>query len=843
MSALPHVVVCPRRSPPLAAPPLAAPPRPRLRQRPWAALALLATVLGAAPPAAWAQKARPGPVLTAVEATAEGYALLGRGFGRDPSVVAVLEGETELAATALVSVVDGRIAVRSKARGTVRHTVVVAGQTSEALAFTHSGAPADRPPLAVGSVTVDPVDVEGGEPVTATIEMTAPAPRGGAVVWLTRTGGPGLILPPQVIVPEGQTHASLKLATEAVPVAVTLQVAASHSPMARRGPPEDAPAPTAALTLRPVSITVSRLDLEPATVQGGAPSAATVTLSRPAPAGGADIALTSSSAAAILPATMTIPPGSDRGQVAIQTWPVEVALTAVITAQGTTGATTALLAIRPDAAVAQTQAASATAVLVDAAAGEPAQMSLPDALQPTTGQPDGQQAAAGEPAQMSQASGPLLTVAQPGPGPQSPDGQAEMAQPDGPLATLFPDIRAIHAGPGAALFVKSFISVEFRGLTPEREARITRIRGVSSSCRFTKAEAVTVPIAVPSAADGQSGSAVAVPGTFISTWPGVNDRECLFEIGFEWRHDGGAAWEQGASTRSLTIVGHEAVTVTDTEILQDWFRPFSAVGLGPCSAGLGTHDGKLAFEVAATPLGADCAYEVMSTRNRVRLVEENFNLLPEGVVLSSMTWNVETHGSGCCLGTSMNECCAALPGPPATYSFDTIAGMDPTGSSGSLYSVFTDDQEMMTEDQIIVGFNPEGRYRTAILPIYGRLSCPAVPLLTEAEVVVGGALCDAGCAALSEFGLAALVPSGTGIEGGVTLKYTDEWQGQCSVDGGFLDGQCQAVTSCPPLHEKFSDNGVWKCRTTALSATDMPWIRVTLASMEVMRPPGTQLPW
>jgi hypothetical protein len=92
-------------------------------------------------------------------------------------------------------------------------------------------------------------------------------------------------------------------------------------------------------------------------------------------------------------------------------------------------------------------------------------------------------------------------------------------------------------------------------------------------------------------------------------------------------------------------------------------------------------------------------------------------------------------------------------------------------------------------------------------------------------------------------GLAALVPSGTGISGGGRLEYIDQWRGECRIAGGPLNGQCRAVTGCPPGHEKFADNGVWKCRATSVTSTPMPWIRVRLESMTVLRPPGTQLPW
>jgi hypothetical protein len=55
---------------------------------------------------------------------------------------------------------------------------------------------------------------------------------------------------------------------------------------------------------------LSSVSLSPATVQGGATASATVTLTAPAPSGGAVVAFSSSNtAAATVPATMTVPAG------------------------------------------------------------------------------------------------------------------------------------------------------------------------------------------------------------------------------------------------------------------------------------------------------------------------------------------------------------------------------------------------------------------------------------------------------------------------------------------------------------------------------------------------------
>ena len=87
------------------------------------------------------------PVLARVEPTADGYALVGKGFGTNRSRLQVFEGSTQVGT--LVSLADDRIVVRSRPSGVVQHRVVVGGLPSATVVFTHRTAPA-----VVGSVGV-----------------------------------------------------------------------------------------------------------------------------------------------------------------------------------------------------------------------------------------------------------------------------------------------------------------------------------------------------------------------------------------------------------------------------------------------------------------------------------------------------------------------------------------------------------------------------------------------------------------------------------------------------------------------------------------------------------------
>lgn len=75
------------------------------------------------------------PVLSRVERTPDGYALVGRGFGTDRSRLQVFEGNAQIGT--IVSLANDRIVVRSQPSGTTQHRVVVGGLPSATLSFTH----------------------------------------------------------------------------------------------------------------------------------------------------------------------------------------------------------------------------------------------------------------------------------------------------------------------------------------------------------------------------------------------------------------------------------------------------------------------------------------------------------------------------------------------------------------------------------------------------------------------------------------------------------------------------------------------------------------------------------
>jgi hypothetical protein len=156
--------------------------------------------------------------------------------------------------------------------------------------FTVSGGTAG-----VASVSLTRSAGFSGEEIVGDIQLTTPAPPGGAVVELTSAHPGALPVPATVTVPAGVafTQFRFEFGQVTAPTAATLTAKLGSS--------------TASF---PVTVNPSELKevlLLPSTVTGGTPGGAFVQLSGRAPAGGAQVSLSSSSPLVRLPATVTVP--------------------------------------------------------------------------------------------------------------------------------------------------------------------------------------------------------------------------------------------------------------------------------------------------------------------------------------------------------------------------------------------------------------------------------------------------------------------------------------------------------------------------------------------------------
>ena len=246
---------------------------------------------------------------------------------RVPASVTVAAGATTASFTVSTSAVSAGTAVTIGA--------AYGGTTRTATLTVNPAAP---PSVTLSSLTLYPTTVTGGtQSSTGTVTLSGAAPSGGAVVSLSSNNTGAARVPASVTVAAGATTASFTVNTSAVITSTTVTITASYAGATR----------TAALTVKPVLLpTIASLALNPSSVVGGLQSSlATVTLSAPAPAGGASVALTRSNSPASIPASVTVPAGTTSTTFTVSTSIVLITTSTNITASYNNSSRTATLSV------------------------------------------------------------------------------------------------------------------------------------------------------------------------------------------------------------------------------------------------------------------------------------------------------------------------------------------------------------------------------------------------------------------------------------------------------------------------------------------------------------------
>ncbi|MBI1356825.1 MAG: hypothetical protein GC160_21000 [Acidobacteria bacterium] len=189
----------------------------------------------------------------------------------------------------------------------------------------------------INSLTIAAGTVIGGQTTVGRVWLGSPAPAGGLRVALS-TSQSAASTAPEIIVPEGAISAEFLIATEPVESAIQAVVRGEAGETSAAATlvilPEGSASEPALL-----SLTVS-----PGSISGGGQVTGTVTLEGPAPEGGLEVFLSSSTNRAVLPDSIVIPGGATSAQFSIQTSPVTQLLVAVLqaTARNTVQATLTL---------------------------------------------------------------------------------------------------------------------------------------------------------------------------------------------------------------------------------------------------------------------------------------------------------------------------------------------------------------------------------------------------------------------------------------------------------------------------------------------------------------------
>src|SRR3954447_19556361 len=189
--------------------------------------------------------------------------------------------------------------------------------------------------------------VVGGNATTGTVTLLNPAPPGGAAVSLVSADPAVVGLPPSVFIPAGGTGASFNITTSAVSAATRVRIDSGYGA-------ESFHAPSSWITVVPAGTAtpaaLASLALTSASIAGGATTTGTVTLTGPAPAGGATIRLSGSMEGQVVtPPNVTVPAGSTSATFTITAPPVPATYYVLIQASLGFNATAQakLLEIRP----------------------------------------------------------------------------------------------------------------------------------------------------------------------------------------------------------------------------------------------------------------------------------------------------------------------------------------------------------------------------------------------------------------------------------------------------------------------------------------------------------------
>jgi hypothetical protein len=121
-------------------------------------------------------------------------------------------------------------------------TSQVTATTSVTLSASYAGVtrtttftvnPAPPPPPTLATLTFDHTSIVGGNPVTGTVTLSAPAPTGGSVVALKSSNAPLAPVPASVTVAAGNTSATFTVTTAATKKNTTVTISATYNGVTR----------------------------------------------------------------------------------------------------------------------------------------------------------------------------------------------------------------------------------------------------------------------------------------------------------------------------------------------------------------------------------------------------------------------------------------------------------------------------------------------------------------------------------------------------------------------------------------------------------------------------------
>lgn len=235
-----------------------------------------------------------------------------------PASVTVPAGQTTCTFTVTTGPVEAQVLATI--------TAMVSG-TAQTAALTIN-------PISLAAFTLSQAGIVGGNPLTATVTLTGPAPAGGSKIALACSAH-NVAVPATVSIPASQTTATVTIPTTRTSAKVDTIITATLGYVAS----------SANLSVFPMGpLTVA---FKTPTVAGGSKDDGTVTLTGPAPKGGMTVNLGASDRSLKLPASVKVPEGQTTATFQVLTVKAAAQLTASVTARYEGQAVTAPLVITP----------------------------------------------------------------------------------------------------------------------------------------------------------------------------------------------------------------------------------------------------------------------------------------------------------------------------------------------------------------------------------------------------------------------------------------------------------------------------------------------------------------
>ena len=207
------------------------------------------------------------------------------------------------------------------------------------------GSPPPAPSLA--ALTLASASVLGGGSTTGTVALTAPAPVGGAAVWVCGSMEGQVVtppcFPPGVIVPAGSISADFPITAPQVNAPHYVLIQATY------GTTGGMQAKLLEIDPTPGAPVLFAMGVKPSGLIGGASARGTVELVMPAPAGGGVVTLSSDNPSVVqVPPSVSIAAGNSANSFTITTSPVSIPTGASINASAGGVTKSAFINVGPD---------------------------------------------------------------------------------------------------------------------------------------------------------------------------------------------------------------------------------------------------------------------------------------------------------------------------------------------------------------------------------------------------------------------------------------------------------------------------------------------------------------